>query len=280
MNISSLLCAGAVALVVAGLSACSPSGSSEEGIHAQVVAVAQGTTPPHAHEHAFTDGAATPKHTAPSFKTFRRGDGMKIDLQLGLLNLMPVELQSCGVSVSGLLDTLGGLLVGKAHAHAGHGGEAPAGAINVVAEDGTEFDLGSLLAGPGRYCGLVVALQPGMAAVTPKHGDGLDTDMSGTSVNVAPCYYTTTVGMTDEEAAAETEHLCIQARFQGPARTVSLPFAPVTLDHANRHLRVTVTTHYESWFDDIDMTLLAEDADQQRRLAENVEASLEALTAP
>ena len=262
------------ALLLLLLGACDSTGSRSDGIEVAIKALPIGAA--HDHDDGHHARQATAKHSSDSYVTFRRGDGMKIDLQLGLVNLVPVELQRCDSLAARLRRGLAPLSpLASAYAHAGHDGEAPEAAISVV--EGQETSLGTLIAGAGRYCGLVVELRPGTAAA--KHGGGLDTTLDGVAVNVAPCYYPTTVGMSDEEAAAVTAHSCIQAKAQRATRRLTLPFADaVVLDAANMDLNVTVATHYEEWFEDIDFAALKDDAAQQARLADNVVASLQAWT--
>lgn len=250
---------GIAALSLAFLAACN--GSRDEGIHAAVTAQAVGNT----------------ASQLPEAKSFRRNDGVRIDLELGLLNLAPVELLPCGSSVAlqlrGVFAAFNPL--SSAHAHGGAEGAA-AGVIDVIEPDRTTFDLGEVAAAPGDYCGIVVELQPGQPA---KHGDALDTSMTGASVNVAPCYYAGTANLSDADAAAATDHACIQAKYSGAVRTVTLRFAnPVTLDAAHRHVDVSVAARYDEWFDNLDLNKLATDAAEQAKLADNVAASLYAYT--
>ena len=119
-------------LLGAGLvAACSDTGSRSDGISVTLKAQPVGT--PHAHDDSHA------KHSNPDYVTFRRSDGVKVDLQLGLLNLVPVELQRCEATVAQRLQPLLDALnpVGAAQAHAGHGGEAPEGAVNVVSTEPT-----------------------------------------------------------------------------------------------------------------------------------------------
>lgn len=261
MNIRHTLAALTAALTLA---ACG-GGSSEPGIEISLRAQAQGT--PQA-----GDGIAA---AAGPRTVFRRADGMKIELELGLLNLVPVELRRCEtLDAAALLRALDPL--GNAWAHGGHTGSAPAGALSIT-ETG-EVDLGTLSAEPGRYCALVVELQPG-TGVPAKHGGALDTDMSGTVLNVAPCYYEGSQNLSDAEAAAFTSHRCLQAKVKTAARRVVLPLAtPVTLDDERRALALSVVTRHEEWFDGIDFTALAGSAAEQARLLDNVAASLYAVT--
>jgi hypothetical protein len=252
----------AVTVVCAGLmlGACS-GGSSGEGIRIEVQAVARSST----------EAAKSETESV----TFRRADGMKVELLLGMINLVPVELQLCETSVALMLRRLMAPLnpIAAVYAHGDDHGEASEGPVDVLT--GLVTDLGTLSAEPGRYCGIVVELQPG-AAEAAKHGAELDETMTGVGVNVAPCYYPSTVGMSDEEAAAVHDHHCIQVRTLVEPLSVTLPLAePVTLDSANRELQVTIATWYETWFDGVDFDLLTTDATQQALLADNVAASLQ-----
>lgn len=259
------------ALLLSPLAACDSTGSRTDGIEVAVKAIPVGA----AHEHGHSDEKTTAKHSSASYVTFRRSDGMKIDLQLGLVNVLPVELQRCDSLTARLRRGLAPLIpLSSAYAHAGHDGVAPEGAIDVV--EGREVSLGTLIAGPGRYCGIVVDLRPGAAA---KHGGELDTSLDGVAVNVAPCYYPTTVGLPDALADLVIHHRCIQAKAQRTARRATLPFAgPVLLDADSRDLNVTVATHYEEWFENIDFDALPSDESQQALLADNVVNSLQAWT--
>lgn len=267
MNRLSLpLLAAAAALTLAACGGGGGSGSSESGIEISLKATTQGT--PH-HDHGEGDGHAS--------TVFRRADGMKIELELGLLNLVPIELQACdSLAAATLLRALNPL--GTAVAHAGHSGEPPEGFVSVLAADGGETSLGTLSAMPGRYCGLVVELQPG-GGVSAKHGGELDTDMTDTVLNVAPCYYDGTQGLSDAQALAASAHSCMQVKVQTAARRVSLPFAtPVTLDGGNKTLALSVVTRYEEWFDGVDFATLAGNTVEQDRLLDNIAASLYVVT--
>lgn len=262
-----------VAAGVTGLTACSGGGSREEGYGAAVKAIAVASAP-HAHDaHAGGD-----EHG--ELKRYRRNDGMVIELQLGLLNLAPVELIACpstSAALGHLLKTLNPL--GTAYAHSDHEGTPPAGPVSVVEADGTEFDLGSITAEPGSYCGLTVELMPAESGSLAKHGD-LDTSLDGYAVNVAPCYYPGSVGKTDAEAEAETEYHCTQAKVGTTFRHFDLMFsAPVTVDNQHRTLDLTVVTRYEEWFDGVDMSLLEGDPTQQAKLMDNIVAATHVLTA-
>lgn len=254
--------ASVAVLATCGVLAGCSSGSEQEGVTVTLSAVAKGTAEPH------LDDPAGAKQGGSEIKTFRRGDGMRIDLDAGLLSLVPVALQRCDGSSASLGDRLDALSpLAAAWAHGG-GGETPAGAINVVKEDGTVFDLGSLLPAPGEYCGVQVERVP-----------GVDETFGGYSVVVGPCYYPGTVGLGDVEADAVEDHSCVEVQAGTEVRSFTLPFTwPVTLDAANRELSLTVVVRYEEWFDGIDMVTLVSDPAQQQRLLDNIAETMHVLT--
>ncbi|MDD3763825.1 MAG: metallo-mystery pair system four-Cys motif protein [Nevskiales bacterium] len=248
------------------LGACSGGGSRSAGFEADIKAITTAAQ------------AESPTAAIDTTKTFRRADGMRIELELGLLNLAPVELVPCTTTASAIGSVLRALNpIGVAVAHSDHIGTPPAGPVNAAEANGNVFDLGSIVAEPGRYCGLTVELTP-EAATAAKHGD-LDTDLSGHAINVAPCYYPNTAGLSDADAAAATEHHCVQTRALTSFRHFTLPFAePVELDDTHRHLDLTVVSRYEEWFDGIDMDALESDAVEQGRLIDNIVAAMHVLT--
>lgn len=257
------------ALLIGGLlGGCD--GSSQGGMHAEIIAKALSSN-------AADDGADE--------KVFRRSDGMRIDLLLGLVSVAPVELQSCDGELVATLKrvTLALNPIATAQAHAVETAEG-ATVIDVM-DQGASFDMGELTAKPGTYCGIVLALVPGpsnaaaSSAAVPKHGDALDESMAGASINVAPCYYDDTQSLSDAAAAAATSHHCLQAKYTGATRQFTVKFpAPVTLDSAHRHLPLQLVTRYEEWFDGVDMSLLASDSSQQAALADKVVQSIQAVT--
>lgn len=242
-----------------GLSGCGASGSSEDGITVGVSAVAQGTA-----THSHDEAAAEADEHGELLKSFRRADGMKIEMQTGLLNLVPVGLEACAIASAGLEQLLQGLNpLASAQAHSGHT-EGPAGAVDVILEDETVFDLGSLAPTSGTYCGLKLRLTPGSADA-----------LAGVSTRVGPCYYPDSVGLSDEDAEAVTAHSCLDVATGSEDLSFTLPFtAPVELGTDRRELALTLTNRYEEWFDGIDMSLLETDAGQQQKLLDNVVAAI------
>lgn len=245
------------------LSACG-SGDSRDGIEAEVLAVH--------HTHA---ADATAKHSTSHYKTFRREDGMRIDLQRGLLSISPVALEPCAADVAALGNALVDFLLPAAHAHGGkvHAG----GLVDVIEPDlSTVVDLGALPAQPGDYCGLVVELLPAPAGTQIENHEAA-LDIGGQSVSVAPCYYPNTVGVAElpaertDDNAALFEHQCIQAAYAGaPLRRTKAFGEPIRLDGTHRHLEVTLAAVYDRWFEDIAMERLADDAEEQARFAQQV----------
>lgn len=252
------------------LSACG-SGDTRDGIEADVVAVH------HVHD---VDADASAKHSTSHYKTFRREDGMRIDLQRGLLGISPVALEPCTADMAALGAAVADLLLPAAHAH---GGETHAGGIVDVVEPDllTVVDLGALPAEPGDYCGVVVELLPAPAGAQIETHDGA-LDIAGQSVIVAPCYYPNTVGVAElpaertDDNAALFEHQCIQAAYAGAALRKTLTFGtPVRLDGEHRHLEVTLGIVYDRWFEGVAMDGLASDAVEQARLAQQVMDALQ-----
>ena len=261
--------AGVAGAVLLALAACSDDGSVETGIEATLAAMPVASR-------------VNPASQA-GLKRFRRNDGMVIELQLGLVNLVPVSLERCPDELAAAGRWLRQLSsLGQAVAHAGHSGEAPEGALDALAVDASTIELGSLTASAGTYCGLRIELQPGTAAT--KSGDGphdgeLMTGLDGVGLNVSPCYYPSTVGLSDAEALAVSEHACVQATTVTEPVAVSLPFsAPLTLDADRRGVALTVVSRYEEWFDGIDLSVLESSSEAQQQLVENVLAALHVVT--
>lgn len=208
---------------------------------------------------------------------FRRADGLKIDLERGLVVISAVRLEACpsvALSAARVLAALNP--IGTAHAHGGDG-PTPAGSVSVLGADPTAASLGDLTVAPGRYCGVTVQIRPGAADPATA---GQPTDMANTLVSVAPCYYPSTIGVgADTAAAAEADRSCTEAKITGGARTVTLNLpTPVVVDAASRTAAVSIRVRHETWFENIDMAALATDAIQQAMLLDNVAASLVAVT--
>ncbi|SFF59755.1 hypothetical protein SAMN04488120_11142 [Fontimonas thermophila] len=258
------------------LSACG-SGDSRDGIHAEVSALH------HTHDAAMTTAHTAnyaPKHSTSNYKTFRREDGMRIDLQRGLLGISPVALEPCGIHAAALVRKIADALLPAAHAHGGETHDT-GDFIDVLEPDlNTIVDLGSLPAEPGEYCGLVVELLPAPAGTQIGTDDG-PLDIGGQSIVVSPCYYPNTVGVPELPAERTADnaplfaHECIDAAYGGPALRTTLAFeTPVTLNGEHRHLEVTVGVIYDRWFEGIAMDRLASDTAEQGRFAQQVLASL------
>lgn len=254
--------------VVAGCS--QEAGVIESGITAALAAAPART--PGARAAVSEDPAA--KHGGPTHKTFRRSDGMRIDLEQGLLALSVVRLEPCGTAARRLERWLPW---GTAHAHAGHDhGEPPEGVLDVVGQaDGQTLSLGTLAAAPGDYCAVRVRVAPAVVR-SAKHGEALDTDMNGKSLRVAPCHYPQSVGLPALFDRLPQPHRC-QALALSLAGEISLLLEQsLRLDAAQRSVNLRLAVHYDQWFDDLDMDRLGADAAEQQRLLRNVLGSLTA----
>jgi len=216
---------GCVALAL--LAGCGQTGSREEGIVAAIDAVNE-------------KAGARAKHEAdPTTQSFNRADGRRIDLQKGFVNLVPFELEPCGVALQ--LNPLDWLLpAAQAHAGEEHEGSGADGAIvDVSLADGTRWELGEVSPPAGRYCGLRVALVPVVAATAAPDA----VDMSGSGLYLASCYYY-------DSPADASSHYCFKLRLAGGSDDAVLVFAePLVFDRGRKQARITVRLQYDRWFD-------------------------------
>lgn len=247
------------------LAACdSSSGSIHEGAEARFAVTAVGAA------HA---GDEHSKHSS-SYITFRTLDGVRIDLQLGLVNLVPVEVKAC-TSVASMLKGLGQRLVSSAWAHAGSHDEAePTDVLDALS--GHEKYIGALPLEVGDYCGVVLALEPVLASAS-KHADsGLE--LSGHAVNVYPCYFHNTAQLSDEEYAAggyDTAHSCVQFQAGHASSTLELDFAePVSISAERHHLNIELAAHFETWFDGVVMDDVPTVEAEQAKMLANIRNSI------
>lgn len=244
------------------LAACDASVSS--GLLAGIKAVPLAET-----ETAALGGATAPDAEVQT-KGFRNTEGDYIELQRGLLNLVPVSLERCESAWQRLSP------LASAHAHGGHDGSAAAGVVDVNRPDGTEFDLGALAPSPGTYCGLRVALQP----VVREPAD-VAIRLQGTSVYVAPCTYRNLglpgVPGLPVDPASVAEEGCLEAILLPARREFVVPISPaLTMDASDRIGGLTVAIAYDRWFDGVDVSALPADAEQQARMIDNIVTSMTA----
>jgi len=247
LNLPTLgLALGLVSLAL--LAGCSQTGSTEEGTHVSAGAVNEKAGASAKHDHGDT-----------SSQVFNRADGRQFELQKGLVNLVPFELEPCGVALQ--LNPLD-WLVPAAQAHAGeeHGGagEAPGGAIvDVSAADGTRWELGEFSPPAGKYCGLRAALVPVVAGTALP--DGV-TAMSG-GLYTSSCYYY-------ESPPDTTKHYCFKLDVAGGSDDVVLVFdRPLLLSSGHKEAAVTVRVQYDRWFDGLDLEGYPADGSAEEKAA-------------
>lgn len=272
------------ALVMAGLSlalsGCGSEGLIVEGITAQVAAV---------HYQAREQAALTAKHSEAPTKTLHRSDGMRIDLQGGLLALRAIGLQSCHGSALALGGRMLDWLIPAAHAH-GAAGDGLLSILDVVEPaDGETTGLGEIPVAPGDYCGIELELAS-LTALPPEQGDhhAADEDsgevsarqaLVGHAVLVRPCYYPYTAGEPATPLPADSGdllnvHECVEARHAGPARRFVVNFVDAVSVAHQRALSLDMGVAYDRWFDDIAMDQLASDPREMDRLLDNVVAAI------
>ena len=253
------LCLGLVGLT---LGACdSTSGSIHEGAQARFSVTAVGAS---SDEHS--------KHSS-SYVTFRSAEGVRIDLQVGQVNLVPVEIKRC-TSLTTMLESIGQGLIGAAWAHSGaHEDDEPTALLDALSDE-ANF-IGSLALEVGDYCGIVLAVEP-VAAQSAASNDS--TELAGHGVNVYPCYFHNTAHLSDEEYAAggyDTSHSCVQFQAGSDVTTMELDFNQVVSISAERHhLEIGLAAHIDTWFDGVAMDDVASDEDEQARMLSNIRNSI------
>ena len=259
------------------LSACLDSGSSETGSRVQVTAISESQSAASKSE----SGEST-EHT--EIRSFRRSDGMRIDLQVGLANVVPVELVPCTSIASLLQDAAGAIVasvIGNAWAHAGenHEDDVEIGYVNALNVHEPVL-IGVLSPAAGNYCGIKLALDNGAAA--SKHGGEVDRTLHNVAVNVAPCYFHNTASLTDEEFAAgdyDTSHSCIQSKIASDLANLTLSFEqPLKISSEQKEWRLELAVDYEEWFDGITMGDLESVSSEQQKLLNNIRQSVRLKT--
>lgn len=215
-------------------------------------------------------GTATAPEAEVQTKGFRNSEGDYIELQRGLLNLVPVSLERCGIAWWRMNP------LASATAHGGHDGSAVAGVVDVNRADGTEFDLGALAPAPGEYCGLRVALLP----VANEPAD-VAIRLQGASVYLAPCTYRN-LGIpglpgVPVDPASVAEEGCLDAiRLSARREFVVSISPPLSVSAGDRLSDLMMAVAYDRWFDGVDVPALPSDALQQTRLLDNIAASITA----
>ncbi len=257
-------------LGVLTLVAACGSGSIHEGAQARITAKAVGVSSD-THDHA-DGGDNHAKHSA-EYITFRNADGVRIDLQRGQVNLVPVEIKAC-TTVATLMKQAGAFVLGSAWAHAGeHIDSEPTNYLDALSEDAAY--IGALPLETGRYCGVVVAFDP--IAPISKHG-AADGDLSGHFASLSPCYFFHTAELSDEEYAAgdyDTTHSCVDFQAGHESGTLELDFPePVSITAEQHHLLIELGAYHETWFDGVAMDDVASVAAEQAKLIANIKSSI------
>lgn len=253
-----------------GLTACNGDGSSTPGIRVMSQTTYMTSETPSGDPDAETDPATQDS----SIKPLYRDDNMYIELQLGLANLRIVELVPCSSIMAKTASGLLSIVLGTAHAHSAHIPSGPAGVIDVLKPDLLVWDLGFQGARPGNYCGAKLEIATlGSASSDGQTGanDEAGIDMAGKGVLVSPCYYPETANSGRTPLDSATPHTCIEAAYTGAAISHVVTFGePLSLGEGKRAAHLLLATSYDRWFDGLDMTILAEDLNEQAKLAQNV----------
>lgn len=249
------------------LAACQSS-TVTEGLMAEIRAT------PRAQAASIAPSSLTQTQSDSRTKGFRTAEGQYMELQRGLLNLLPVALERCA-NAAAIFERLSPLAF--AHAHGGHDGAPPAGVVDVNRPDGSEIDLGALAPAPGSYCGLRLQLQPVRSAAA---AEGID--MRGASVYLAPCSYDTppqipALPVVPVDPGFLIEGGCLQAVKLPATREFSIPVSPaMSLSDDRRSGSMMIAIAYDRWFDGVDLATLETDPAQQARVLDNIAASMSA----
>lgn len=263
-----------------GLTACNGDGSSTPGIRVMSQTTYMTSETPSGDPDAETDPASQDS----SIKSLYRDDNMYIELQLGLANLRIVELVPCSSIIANAASGLLNIVLGTAHAHSAHIPSGPADVIDVLKPDLLVWDMGTQGTRAGDYCGikLEIARVAGDSGDEGHHSEmaaeGGETqnaeagiDMAGKGILVSPCYYPETANTGRTPLDSATPHTCIEAAYSSEAISHVVTFdEPLGLGEGRRAAHLMLATSYDRWFDGLDMTILAEDHQEQAKLAQNV----------
>jgi hypothetical protein len=199
-------------------------------------------------------------------QSFCTSTGERIDLINGLVAPAQLRLVEC-TSVAALLRGVLGGLVGEAHAHGGHV-DAPPGVVDVAEPTGTTWQITTMPATPGRYCGVEFSLAHLPSTILPH--DTVPEPHDDIYLYARPCHFPN----PPPEPPAHN-HSCYTVAIHGTPPLLQFDFAqPVTLNSGQRQMTVTLDTHYDAWFDDIDFTQIQSSQQEQQKLVQNMLASL------
>ena len=257
-------------LIGLSLGACdSTSGSIHEGAQARFSVTAVGAN---SDEHSSAESDQHSKHSS-SYVTFRNAEGVRIDLQVGQVNLVPVELKPC-VTLASWFESIGQGLIGSAWAHSGaHEDDEPTAVLDALSDE-AKF-IGSLALEVGDYCGIMLAVEP-ISAASGASDNG--SELTGHAVDVYPCYFHNTAHLSDEEYAAggyDTSHSCVQFQAGSALSTLELDFSQaVTISAERHHLDIGLAAHVDTWFDGVAMDDVASDAGEQAKMLSNIRNSI------
>jgi hypothetical protein len=248
---------------VAVISGCGGSGSGSGSIEAGIEA---GFT---AMPSRSARNASAP--VAEETQTFYTDEGRRIDLENGFISLSVVRLTRCSATVAGLGWGILHALLPAAMAHGNHV-EAPSGVIDVVAADGTPFDLGSLPIEPGTYCGVELELTRLPAGTPNTQPDAI--------AYVAPCDYPDSATLPFVPGLPvqpdEFRHECYQISVPGNGALIRLALPePLALNSMRRSATMTIQIEYDTWFDGVDIPALAQgDTAARQQLLNNMVGSM------
>lgn len=217
------------------LSACNGDNEILDAAHVEISAEAEGS-----------------EEVGEASKIFRRAEGQRIELEAGLVNIVPLALEPCATAsarhwmYAALFASVAAMLP-AAQAHGSHAITAPPGVFDAVGQaDGAEQSLGSLSVADGSYCALRIAILPVVAGG----------DLVGKSAAIGPCYYPDSAGLP-AGAATASAHECWLSTLTAGEQDVRLYFAsPLVVNGADAEYHSHLRVNYRHWFDGLDMEAL------------------------
>lgn len=286
-----------IALILAGVaavSACNEDDSIESGLtvhlaelHASARAgeepVEVTVTPSSPLIEGGYDQANLEKHP------IRDANGRSLALYRAYLVLDNLELVPC-TGLAALPRRLLDAIVPAAHAHAGHGSEPVGGraldhpnVIDIVTQEEFILPLGDQAIAPGRYCGIRAALVrlASEAYGTPDYAAASNDDpttapevpeMAGRifAIRADYCAETDGSGLCTRRVKVDVD----DGGLPEPAPVMLSFDAPIELSAARREVYIIVGIAHGEWMRDVDVTRLAADAGELRKLLDNIAASI------
>jgi len=202
-------------------------------------------------------------------KTFTNTEAVSITLDKAYLVISSVVIETeCGASFSAALEGLFNIVIPVAHAHT-EPSPTTTGipyVIDLLAVDGGDINIGELSPPTGDYCGADIFMESADADAENLPTGTDDPDMVGKTIYVKGTYKVTPM--------ATPVDFTISSGINLINRELLLS-ALVMIDKDNSDGTVNLAINYDTWFDTVDMALLATgNADELDAALQNVTSSI------